>query len=118
MIKVLFLFAFLVFCNNANTQQSECKVIPANISGSYSGGCKNGLANGKGIAQGVDRYEGRFKGFEHAHRIFLPNADCTSSTANSADWFRVSMMGFTSTSSSEDIFFDSATISMMRWASR
>jgi len=61
MIKVLFLFAFLVFCSNANAQQSECKVIPENISGSYSGGCKNGLANGKGIAQGVDRYEGRFR---------------------------------------------------------
>jgi hypothetical protein len=61
MVKVLFLFAVLVICNNANTQQSECKVIPASISGSYSGGCKNGLANGRGVAQGIDRYEGRFK---------------------------------------------------------
>lgn len=61
MIKTLFLFVVLVFCNNAYTQQVECKVIPANISGSYKGGCKKGLANGEGIAQGIDRYEGKFK---------------------------------------------------------
>jgi hypothetical protein len=61
MIKIFFLFAILVFCNDVIAQQSECKVIPANISGTYTGGCKNGLANGKGIARGIDTYEGRFK---------------------------------------------------------
>jgi len=60
MVKKLLIFLVLVSSNYVYAQQSECKVIPANISGSYSGGCKNGFAHGKGIAQGVDRYEGRF----------------------------------------------------------
>jgi hypothetical protein len=60
MVNKLFLIVVLIYGSFASAQQSECKVILANISGSYSGGCKNGLAHGKGIAQGVDRYEGRF----------------------------------------------------------
>lgn len=41
-------------------QQSECRVLKAEISGTYNGDCKKGLANGKGIAQGKDYYEGEF----------------------------------------------------------
>ena len=41
-------------------QESECKVLLPEISGTYTGQCKNGLANGKGISQGADRYEGQF----------------------------------------------------------
>lgn len=60
MVNRLFLIMVLIFGNYVYAQQSDCKVIKADISGSYSGGCKNGLAHGKGIAQGTDRYEGQF----------------------------------------------------------
>lgn len=39
---------------------NECKVLDADISGSYSGGCKDGLANGEGVAKGKDEYRGMF----------------------------------------------------------
>lgn len=61
MVNRLFLILILIFGYHVYAQQSDCKVIVANISGSYSGGCKNGLAHGKGIAQGIDRYEGQFR---------------------------------------------------------
>lgn len=60
MINRLFLFILFFSGVNIYAQQINCKVIKADISGSYSGGCKNGLAQGKGIAEGVDRYEGQF----------------------------------------------------------
>ena len=44
----------------AYSQNTDCKVIKTEISGTYSGGCRKGLAHGKGIAQGTDRYEGEF----------------------------------------------------------
>ena len=40
--------------------QKECKVLMAEISGSYTGKCKKGFAHGKGYAVGTDTYEGRF----------------------------------------------------------
>jgi hypothetical protein len=57
---LVFLITILTFWNSSFAQQSECRVLKAEISGTYSGGCKNGLAQGKGIAQGTDQYEGQF----------------------------------------------------------
>jgi len=60
MINKLILLLIFAFGNFVYAQQNDCKVIKAEISGTYKGGCKNGLAQGKGIAQGIDRYEGQF----------------------------------------------------------
>ncbi len=49
-----------------SAQNTECKVLIPEISGTYTGECKNGLAHGKGTATGKDRYEGQFnKGLPH-----------------------------------------------------
>jgi len=56
------LFSFLKLAG----QNSDCKVLIPEISGSYVGDCKKGLAHGNGTATGTDRYEGKFnKGFPH-----------------------------------------------------
>jgi hypothetical protein len=60
MRKRLFLIIILIAGINAYAQESNCRVLYPEISGTYSGGCKKGLAHGKGIAQGIDRYEGHF----------------------------------------------------------
>lgn len=57
--RFIFVMA-LLWGGYAFGQGSTCKVIPASISGSYSGGCKRGLAQGKGISKGTDTYEGQF----------------------------------------------------------
>ncbi len=56
---------------NLNAQDSNCKVILAEISKNYEGKCKNGLAHGKGIAYGNDKYEGKFKnGLPHGYGTY------------------------------------------------
>lgn len=46
--------------SKVTSSTTECKVLDADISGSYSGGCKDGLANGEGVAKGKDEYRGVF----------------------------------------------------------
>jgi hypothetical protein len=71
MVARFFLTVVFIFGNYVYAQQSDCKVIIADISGSYSGDCKNGLAHGKGVAQGIDRYEGQFlKGMPNGKGIY------------------------------------------------
>lgn len=60
MLKKMFFILLLIAGNNTFAQQTDCKVLKPEISGTYSGDCKKGLAHGKGIAQGTDRYEGQF----------------------------------------------------------
>lgn len=60
MIKSTFLILLLLCGSLIYAQTDECKVIKAEIAGTYTGDCKKGLAHGKGIAQGIDRYEGHF----------------------------------------------------------
>ncbi len=55
MIIIMYSYSPLIFA------QSSCKVLMAEISGSYNGSCKKGLADGQGEAIGVDRYKGEFK---------------------------------------------------------
>ncbi|HUX95910.1 MAG TPA: hypothetical protein VMV47_09275 [Bacteroidales bacterium] len=65
-IITVVLFAFL----KVYGQNSDCKVLMPQISGTYAGECKKGLAHGKGVATGIDRYEGQF-------RQGLPNGNGT-----------------------------------------
>ncbi len=60
MLKRLIIFIILISSTYSYAQQTDCKVMKPEISGTYTGGCRKGLASGKGIAQGVDRYEGQF----------------------------------------------------------
>jgi hypothetical protein len=61
------LFSFM----QLSAQNSECKVLVPELSGTYEGDCKNGLAHGKGIAIGSDRYEGQFsKGLPHGEGTY------------------------------------------------
>jgi hypothetical protein len=60
MLKNILIILFFAAGNLAGAQNTDCKVVKPEISGTYSGGCRNGLAQGKGIAQGTDRYEGQF----------------------------------------------------------
>ena len=55
----------------------ECRVIDAQLQGSYRGPCVNGLAEGKGVASGIATYEGEFKaGMKHGHGVKTwPNGD-------------------------------------------
>jgi hypothetical protein len=62
MSKLILSIMLLIAGGLAYGQNSDCKVLMPQISGSYSGDCKKGLAQGKGIAKGVDTYEGRFDG--------------------------------------------------------
>ena len=59
-IKAAFCIAAISPVFNLAAQNSTCKVLMAEISGTYDGDCKNGLANGTGTATGTDRYEGQF----------------------------------------------------------
>ncbi len=43
------------------SQNADCKVNMASISGKYSGECRKGLAHGQGTSEGIDRYSGSFK---------------------------------------------------------
>jgi hypothetical protein len=71
MLNRLFFVLIFIIGSNLYAQTSDCKVIKASISGSYTGDCKNGLAHGKGIAQGIDRYEGQFiKGLPSGRGIY------------------------------------------------
>lgn len=54
-------FITLSFISVNSFSQSDCKVLKAEISLSYSGGCKKGLAQGQGEAFGIDSYKGNFK---------------------------------------------------------
>lgn len=60
MIKFSIFILMMLTASYGYSQNSDCKVLKPEISGSYQGGCKKGLAQGKGVAQGVDRYEGQF----------------------------------------------------------
>jgi len=71
MLKKLSLILLLIPGYYVYAQQSDCKVIKTEISGTYSGGCKKGLAHGEGVAQGMDRYEGQFsKGLPSGKGIY------------------------------------------------
>lgn len=64
-IVLLFLISFTLSITNTFSQ-TDCKVIPENLKGEYTGKCKKGLAHGKGTAKGIDTYTGKFKnGFPH-----------------------------------------------------
>jgi hypothetical protein len=60
MLKKLFFVFFVCTGGSVYAQQTDCRVLKPEISGTYTGDCKKGLAHGKGIAQGIDRYEGQF----------------------------------------------------------
>jgi hypothetical protein len=61
-IKYLFLIGILgLFVGNGYSQNTDCKVTMASISGKYTGACRKGLANGHGTSEGVDSYTGSFK---------------------------------------------------------
>ena len=75
-MKQFFLINIVLLCSILNTQlysqDNNCKVLTAEISGSYSGKCKNGLAHGKGIARGKDWFEGKFKsGLPNGHGKYV-----------------------------------------------
>jgi len=59
----LLVFLLLCYIPHSFSQQndSNCRVLLKEISGSYHGGCKDGLADGKGTASGEDSYTGTFK---------------------------------------------------------
>ncbi len=61
MKKLVILSFLIVTIFNAKAQNTDCKVLPDSLKGSYEGGCKNGKADGKGKATGVDIYDGEFK---------------------------------------------------------
>ena len=53
----------LLFCavRSFSQEETQCKVLMNEISGTYQGKCKNGLADGKGTAKGEDTYAGMFE---------------------------------------------------------
>lgn len=64
MKKFQILISIFLFCipySFSQEQESTCKVLLEEISGSYKGDCKDGLAHGKGTAIGEDFYVGMFK---------------------------------------------------------
>jgi len=73
-MKTIKYWFFIVFCGliiNASAQET-CKVLKAEIAGTYKGDCKKGLANGNGIATGTDTYEGDFKnGLPHGQGKYV-----------------------------------------------
>lgn len=86
---VFFLAALFSFLKLAG-QNSNCKVLIPEISGTYVGDCKKGLAHGNGTATGTDRYEGQFnKG--------LPNGNGTYQWTNgpvyTGEWSKGRMDG-------------------------
>lgn len=61
-MKKLLLLSFLsVTIIAAKSQNTNCKVMPDSLKGTYEGGCKNGKAEGTGKATGTDAYDGEFK---------------------------------------------------------
>lgn len=70
-LKGVFVFTALFSLVQLSAQNSECKVLIPEISGTYAGDCKNGLAHGNGTATGIDRYEGQFnKGLPHGRGTY------------------------------------------------
>lgn len=63
LLSALLLLGYTVACLHASAQTTgeSCKVLPADLQGSYEGACKNGLADGQGTARGLHRYTGQFK---------------------------------------------------------
>ena len=57
----VFIFLFSISYSFSQEDDSTCKVLLGEISGTYDGACKNGLAHGKGTAVGVDTYVGMFE---------------------------------------------------------
>ena len=53
-------FAFLALLPAGAHAVTSCRVLDAELVGSYSGGCKNGLAEGYGVAKGTAEYHGGF----------------------------------------------------------
>jgi hypothetical protein len=83
LLKGVIFFAALFSSLQLAAQNTDCKVVMPEISGTYVGDCKRGLAHGNGTATGTDRYEGRFsKG--------LPNGTGTYTWSNgtlySGEW--------------------------------
>ena len=61
MKKLLLLSLLSVTIIAAKSQNTDCKVMPDSLKGTYEGGCKNGKAEGTGKAKGTDAYDGEFK---------------------------------------------------------
>jgi hypothetical protein len=61
MKKLLFLSLLSVTIIAAKSQNTDCKVMPDSLKGTYEGACKNGKADGTGKATGTDTYDGEFK---------------------------------------------------------
>jgi hypothetical protein len=61
MKKLLLLFFLSVTIIAAKSQNTDCKVMPDSLKGTYEGACKNGKADGTGKATGTDTYDGEFK---------------------------------------------------------
>jgi hypothetical protein len=59
-ITLLALLISIIPYSFSQQQEPTCKVLLAQISGTYKGGCKDGLADGKGTAIGEDKYVGKF----------------------------------------------------------
>ncbi len=63
--KHLVMLAFILFTGISfafsQADNSGCKVLLPEISGTYEGQCKNGLADGQGVSSGIDTYYGLFK---------------------------------------------------------
>jgi hypothetical protein len=57
-MKLLLALTTIFFVATANAQ---CRVIDAELQGTYSGGCANGLAEGEGYAKGSAEYQGSFR---------------------------------------------------------
>ncbi|MFZ1530129.1 MAG: hypothetical protein WAT19_15355 [Ferruginibacter sp.] len=60
MKKIFFAVSISLFSTVICHAQTDCKVSPDDLKGTYSGDCSGGKANGKGVAVGTDRYEGDF----------------------------------------------------------
>ncbi len=60
MKKISFAVSMFLFVAVFSYAQTDCKVAPDNLKGTYAGDCSGGKANGKGVAVGKDRYEGDF----------------------------------------------------------
>lgn len=61
MKKIIFTSCIIICTLFLANAQENCKVLLADISGTYSGDCVNGKANGKGESKGKDTYIGEFK---------------------------------------------------------
>ena len=83
LLKGVIFFAALFSSLQLAAQNSDCKVLIPEISGTYVGDCKSGVAHGKGTATGKDRYEGQFnRGLPHGRGSYT----WSDGTLYSGEW--------------------------------